>query len=734
MTTAPTRSPIDPRSGSNRPRATAPAATRPTLDPIRVLRQKAWLIAGSAVVGLALGGVAHFVCDYVYPLYSDVVLFELVSIPDEVGSVLSKDVRTEEAVERAGQTEASRILSRELLERAVNDRDIEQTKWSEWYRDENGQFVVADAVDDLEDELYAGHVRRTTYFQLGWSTHVASDIPVVLNRIAETYIADNKASDDKRFASNRDAFRTTLADLDKQLLDTGNSLTAFVTKNNMTSTNEDRNEMLVMVEDTSRRVGETLGFLTLATSRKAQTEAKMEGRIEPTPDDIRNAEEDPQIQQASSTVHELRVARETYRRKFGSGHNALRTIEKQTRSAELELDAKLQQILKRNLNADFKTFADQVDSYSGLLEKYEKDLATQGTRLKDFTANLTMVQELKERRERILEARAEQLKVIADLDQLKARADRSAVSIAKDARTPREKSFPRIKVMLPLGCVLTMALVIGLVFLREFLDTRVRYATDLLGIPGLRLLGSVPDLAEDPLGPTKVERVVRDAPKSVLAEVYRQISGQIYKNCVQNGVRTLACMSGLPEAGTTAFVTNLADSIAARGSKVLVIDANFRRSNLAAAMGMDSAAAGREVGLGDVLRGGISLTDATKSAGDHVDILSAGSVENRVFELLTTARMDEVLQEASTRYDLVILDLPPVVAAGDAMAVANKVDGTILVVRAFQEQRGLVNRLAAQLGDVRGQFIGAVLNRPTNTAGGYLRKNYEVMAEYSAKA
>ena len=132
MTTAPTRSPIDPRSGSNRPRATAPAATRPTLDPIRVLRQKAWLIAGSAVVGLALGGVAHFVCDYVYPLYSDVVLFELVSIPDEVGSVLSKDIRTEEAVERAGQTEASRILSRELLERAVNDRDIEQTKWSEW--------------------------------------------------------------------------------------------------------------------------------------------------------------------------------------------------------------------------------------------------------------------------------------------------------------------------------------------------------------------------------------------------------------------------------------------------------------------------------------------------------------------------------------------------------------------------------------------------------------------------
>jgi Mrp family chromosome partitioning ATPase len=74
-----------------------------------------------------------------------------------------------------------------------------------------------------------------------------------------------------------------------------------------------------------------------------------------------------------------------------------------------------------------------------------------------------------------------------------------------------------------------------------------------------------------------------------------------------------------------------------------------------------------------------------------------------------------------------------VVVAGDALAVANKVDGTILVVRAFQEQRGLVARLVNQLGDVRGQFIGAVLNRPINTAGGYLRKNYEAMSGYAGK-
>jgi capsular exopolysaccharide synthesis family protein len=455
----------------------------------------------------------------------------------------------------------------------------------------------------------------------------------------------------------------------------------------------------------------------------------MEGRLEPSPDDIRTAEEDPQVQRANTQVQELRVAAESYRKRFGATHAALRSMETQVKAAELERDALVAQVLKRNLNADFKTFADQVESYTGLLEKFEKDYAGQSERLKDFTANLATVDELKERRERLLEARAKQLEVLANLDQLKARDDARAVTIAKRAQTPREKSFPQLKYMLPLGSVLTLAIYLAFIFVRELLDTRVRYATDLLGVSGLRLLGSVPDLAEDPLGPKKVERVVRDAPKSVVAELSRQLSGQVLKLCAQHSVKSVACLSGLPEAGTTSVITNIADSMAASGRKVLVVDANFRRSHLAAAMGTEPDARG----LGDVLRGMASPRDVIRPAGGDVDIVSAGTPENRVFELLNTPRFDEFMQAVSGDYDIVLVDVPPVVVAGDAMAVANKVDGTILVVRAFQEQRGLVARLVNQLTEVRAQFLGAVLNRPTNTAGGYLRKNYQAMAAYAGK-
>jgi len=731
MTTAPSRSPADNRNAPQRPRSGPQSNTGAVaIDPLRVLRQHAVAIVASVFVGAILGVLSYLALDRLYPLYSDTVLFELVPAPEGVDEVIIRDERTEEAVERLGQTEAARILSRDLLEAAMNSRDIEQTKWSEYYRDENGRFVPALAVDDLKDELGAGHVRRQNFFSLTWSTHEASDVPVVLNRIAETYLLRKKAADDARFEQNRQTFRRQLDDLDAQLASIGKEIAKFVVDKNLTSTSEERNNVLVAVEDTSRRVNETKSLLTLSQSRKQQTEAKMEGLLEPTPDDIRTAEEDPQIQQANNTLRELRVEVETYRKKFANDHPALRSMEKRLASAELERDSKLQEIVRRNLNADFKNFSDQVESYEGLLQKFETDLEALAVRLKDFTANVSTMQELKDRRERLLEARQKQLEVLANLDQLKARDDARSVSIAKSAATPREKSFPKLKIMIPLGATLILAATLALVFLREMLDTRIRYATDFVAIPGLRLLGTIPNLSDDPVGPKKIERVIRDVPKSVVAEVCRQIAGQVRKAATQGGIRSIACMSGLPEAGTTSFVSNLADSLAAGGLKVLVVDANFRRSRLASAMGTEPDA----VGLGDVLRGQVSLGDAIRPAGGDVDILSAGTPDSRVFEMLPTPKFDAMIAEASGRYDIVLVDVPPVVVASDALTIANKVDGTIVVVRAFQEQRGLVARMVSQLGDVRSQIVGVVLNRPRNTAGGYLRKNYEAMASYSTKA
>lgn len=727
MTTAPTRPPIDARNQSPRPRPTAQAATQ--LDPIRVLRQHAVGVVVAAAVGVALGFVANYSLAIVYPLYSGQVLFELPAPPNEVGDVIQRDQRTEEAVERLGQTEAARIRSRGLLVQAMSRPDILATEWSKGYQDSGGMFDAEEAVDDLEDELGASHMRRTNFFALSWSTHVASDVPVVLNAVADTYIAAKKADDDARFATNRRSFQEQLTKLDDEITTISDRLADFVKDKNMTSTSEDRNELLLRVEDTARQINQTRTQLTLAQSRKQQTEQKIKGVIEYTPEDIRRAEDDDQVRQANLRVQELNVEVETYGKKFSKGHAAYRSMLARLDSAKIERDVKREEIIKRNLNADFKEYSDIVQSQTAVLDEFEGKLESYSVALKDYTSNLTTVQQLRDQRERLQEARAKQLEVLANLDQLKTREDARAAAIARRAETPRELSFPLLKVMVPFGLLLSVAVFLGFVFVREMLDTRVRSAADISLIPGLRLFGSVPDLSDDPVAPRKAERAVLNAPKSVVAESCRQIAGQISKTCAQGGVKTIGFLSGLPEAGTTTFVSNAADSLAAGGRKVLVIDANFRRSHLAAAMGTEPDAKG----LGDVLHGSATLDEVIRPAGGNVDVVAAGTIENRVFELLSGPRLDALLADAASRYDFVLLDLPPAVVAGDAFAVANKIDATVLVVRAMQEQRGLVARLVNQLSDVRGKCIGVVLNRPKNTAGGYLRKNYEVMASYSAK-
>jgi capsular exopolysaccharide synthesis family protein len=539
-----------------------------------------------------------------------------------------------------------------------------------------------------------------------------------------------KAEDDVRFATNRKTFQEQLTKLNDDINGISDRLASFVREKNMTSTSEERNELLLRVEDTSRQINQTRTQLTLALSRKQQTEQKIKGVIEYTPEDIRLAEEDDQVRAANLRMQELTVELDTMSKKFSKDHAAYRTTLARLESARLERDSKREEIIKRNLNADFKEYSDNVQSQTAVLKEFEDKIESQTTALKDYTSNLTTVQQLKEQRDRLQEARAKQLEVLANLDQLKAREDARAVTVARRAATPRELSFPLLKLMLPIGLLLSVAGFLSFVFVRELLDTRVRSAGDLAVVQGLRLLGSVPDISDDPVAPARVERCVRNAPKSVIAESCRQIAGQISKACAHSSVKTIGFLSGLPEAGTTTFISNAADSLAAGGRKVLVVDANFRRSHLAAAMGTEPDAKG----LGDVLHGSATLAETIRPAGGDVDILSAGSPEHRVFEFLSGPKLESLLAEASQRYDFVLLDLPPVVVAGDAFAVANRIDATVLVVRAMQEQRGLVARLVNQLSDVRGKCIGVVLNRPQNTAGGYLRKNYEVMASYSAKS
>jgi capsular exopolysaccharide synthesis family protein len=268
------------------------------------------------------------------------------------------------------------------------------------------------------------------------------------------------------------------------------------------------------------------------------------------------------------------------------------------------------------------------------------------------------------------------------------------------------------------------------IFIRELTDQRIKSASDLSILPGAQLLGVIPDLEEDPTKCETAELVIKRHPNSVLAESYRQVCTPLSKGLDRAGHQTLVFVGGLPGTGTTTVATNVATGLAAAGRNVVVVDANFRRPRLGGTFALDND----RVGLGDLIQGdGATVEQAiTEDAETGVKVITAGTAATRVVDRLNTERFDSVVAELRGRFDVIIFDAPPAVVAGDALMLANRVDAAVLVVRANQEQRGLVARLMNQLGNAHCDLLGLVLNRPLGTAGGYFKKNYAAMAAYAA--
>ncbi|MFO0827858.1 MAG: hypothetical protein U0572_06875 [Phycisphaerales bacterium] len=730
MSTTATRPTAD-RTPAHRP-APAVASSGSRIDPIRVVRQNQTFLLIAAVIGVAVGVGAKLVLDSLLPLYKGAVVFELRPPISDQNNVMPTELRSEEAVERSGNTEAQRILDRTVLETAMRSPDIENTRWSQNFRDDEGKFKPDAAVDNLLDglnHLDASYQKRTLYFKLTWKTGVPEDVPIVLNKIADTYLLVRRQADEKRFADNRSVFKKQLDDIDKDIADLQRDLGEFIRSHNITSLNENAGELIGRMDDIGRKIGETQGQLSIATSKRDQTKNKMEGRMEPTSEDIRKAEEDPVVIRLSSTVKDLAVQSANAKERFGPTHpehrNAVRLFEK----AEAERDIELKRVMQNNLYADFKEFSDLAQSYGKLLKEYQDDYASAETKLKDFSANMSELKEKQDRQARLQEQRSEVIKTLSQVDQLKLREDARSVVVAARATLPREKDFPQWKVFIPAGAILGLGLMFGIAFLRELLDQRVRYTSDFAGMP-LRVLGTVPDVEDDPTGVKRAENAIREAPQSVVAETLRQTTAQIQKQMRSGGFRTLLVLGGMPGAGTTSILTNLAESMAWAGKRVVLVDANFRRPGLAAALGTDP----NSPGLGEVLAGKASIENVVRQISERVQFINAGAPENRVFERLSTPIADETIGRLRELYDVVLIDAPPAVVSGDALVLAAKVDSTVLVVRAFQEQRGLVSRLAAQLNDSPSAFLGVILNRPRQSAGGYFRKNFEAMASYAGKA
>jgi len=723
MTTA-----VAPKTTSRPAAQRQPSAGGVAIDPIRVVRRHLTLLIIALVVGMGIGVGGYFVADRYFPKYTGQVQFRinpaLRNHLDAAGPAGQRD----EQVIRDGRTEIALLLSRDFLTRALDSREIrDQTVWARQFRDASGNFAVEDAVDDLQKTLRADMVRNANIFYLEWSAPTALDVPIVLNGIASDFIDRRQREERTRYDIITRDWTAKSEEYGMESRTIQNEIDRFVREHNITANDPRGSQLSRAVEDLLTRINSAQADLTNAESTRQQTEAKLIGALEPSDDDRRAAEEDPLIRNMMARVNELRVNLTAARERFGPEHQQIISIEQQLRAAEVEREAAIRDIIRRNLDGLLKISTLRIEQLEATLRNYEAQYRERTAQLNEFTAQLLELETMQRRRNRADEFRSRYEDAQSSAEGLRARVDAMRVERLTPATTPRQRSFPRLPQFIVGGGFGFLGLVLGLVFLRELLDQRVRAASDLAVIPGARILGVIPDLQDDPTRCERAEMVVRDRPQSVMAEAYRHAMVPLMKTMGASGHQTLLVLGGLPESGSTTVAVNLAHIDAVRGQRVLLIDANFRRPRAASVAGAKDDAPG----LGDVLEGKATTEEVIQSVGERLAVISAGTPATRIIERLTTSGVDSMLAELRSRFDVIIIDAPPALVASEAMSLANKTDAVLLVVRANQEQRGLVARLLHQLAEMRGDFMGIILNRPRRTAGGYLQKNYETIAAYA---
>ena len=201
-------------------------------------------------------------------------------------------------------------------------------------------------------------------------------------------------------------------------------------------------------------------------------------------------------------------------------------------------------------------------------------------------------------------------------------------------------------------------------------------------------------------------------PRSPISEQYRTLRTNLEFSSVDNPLKSILVTSSSPSEGKSMTTANLAVVYAQQGLKVLLIDADLRKPTVHYTFRLDNLR-----GLSNILVNEATIEETAYATGiGNLDVISSGPIPPNPSELLGSKRMEALIQEASSSYDLIIFDTPPVLAVTDAQILGNVVDGTILVIRSGQTEYELAIKAKEALEPAKAKLLGTVLNDREKTS------------------
>ena len=294
------------------------------------------------------------------------------------------------------------------------------------------------------------------------------------------------------------------------------------------------------------------------------------------------------------------------------------------------------------------------------------------------------------------------------------------VSIIDRAKTPVEPESPNIPLNLALSLLAGVGLSFAFVFGKEQIFERIRTPDDVVRRLGVPSLGTIPVVSND----ADIISEILDR-KSSIVEAYSSVRTSLMMASSHGFPKSLMFTSSQQGEGKSSSCFATAVSLSRIGKRVMVVDLDLRRPNQHHLIGLKN-----DRGMSDLLSQNASLTDVIQTTEyENISFISSGPIPPNPTELMATDYAVDLMKELESKYDIVLVDSPPLLGLADAVVIGSMVEASLFVVEANRNPTVTVRAAIKRLQQGGARLTGVLLSKFDPKDAGY-SSDYAYQYEY----
>jgi len=377
-----------------------------------------------------------------------------------------------------------------------------------------------------------------------------------------------------------------------------------------------------------------------------------------------------EIERLQSQRIQLETEIETTSKSYGENHPVLVSLQSQLKAVENALVGETENFLKlQDKLGEYNVLKREVDAYQVVYD--------------DFIQ------------------RARDLSIFKKLDV-------SQIQIVDRATVPKTPIKPQPAKELIIAIIMSLSAGVAICVLLEFMDTSLRNPDDVEFFTKIPILGAISHKTELESEPERAIVSYHD-PSSQIAEAFRHIRVALdFASSEQNGGKAFMVTSAGPKEGKSFVASSMAISYAEANEATLLIDADMKKGRLGESFGIEA-----ENGLSSLLAGVSTFEDVIlPTSVSNLSFLPSGPYVPSSVGLLRPEKLREILKKMCTKFNRVIIDVPAVSNAPDALIWADQCDNVTCVVKAGKTSVKHLNETKKKLQG-KSKIVGAILNIET---------------------